>query len=115
MAKKEKSSDRSGKSIFVCHAPEAQAVFVAGTFNDWDPQTTPMERAGAEEWRAEIALPPGRYEFKFIVDGAWCCEPGCEDNGQCPHCVPNSFGTMNRVVEVRGETERAEAGAGGAA
>jgi hypothetical protein len=48
-----------------------------------------------------VALPPGRYEFKFVVDGAWCCEPGCEGpHHGCPKCVPNSSGTMNRLIEV---------------
>jgi 1,4-alpha-glucan branching enzyme len=115
MAKREKSSDRPGKSIFVCRAPEAKAVFLAGTFNEWNQEATPMERVSAEEWRAEMALPPGQFEYKFVVDGVWCCEPGSEDNSQLPHCVPNSFGTMNRVIEVRNETEHAEVGAGGAA
>lgn len=45
-------------------------------------------------------LSPGRHEFKFVVDGEWCCEPGCNGRDQGPKCVPNPFGTMNRVIEV---------------
>lgn len=62
------------------HPP--RAVFVAGTFNDWNPTAAPMTRG---------------------ADGEWCCEPGCETAYHgCPKCVPNSFGTMNRVIEVIG-------------
>ena len=87
---------------FSCHAPEAQAVFVAGTFNDWCADTLPLEKQTGGHWRTTLRLPPGHHEFKFIVDGQWCCEPGCEHEHQgCPKCVQNEFGTMNRVLEVK--------------
>ena len=86
---------------FSCHAPGAEAVFVAGTFNGWDPAATPLTRRADGTWATNLDLPPGRHEYKFVIDGRWCCEPGCDDPAPaCPHCVPNSFGTMNRVVEV---------------
>ena len=86
-----------------CHAPEAQAVFVAGTFNDWRPEATPLRRQADGHWRTTLPLPPGHHEFKCIVDGQWGCESGCECEHEyrgCPKCVPNEFGTMNRVLEV---------------
>lgn len=85
-----------------CHAPEAHAVFVAGTFNDWKPDAEPLQRGPDGNWSVALQLPPGRYEFKFIVNGQWCCEPGCEgEHRGCPKCVPNDHGTMNRLLEVR--------------
>ena len=85
----------------VCHAPEAKAVFLAGMFNGWKPDATPMVKGSEGEWSVNMKLPPGRHEFKFVVDGQWCCEPGCEGpHHGCPKCVPNSCGTMNRVIEV---------------
>ncbi len=84
-----------------CHAPAAGAVTVAGTFNNWDPAATPLGRDAAGTWTATLDLPPGRHEYKFVVDGEWCCEPGCETAYHgCPKCVPNASGTMNRFVEV---------------
>tara|TARA_R110001592_G_scaffold341806_1_gene631160 strand:- start:1079 stop:1279 length:201 start_codon:yes stop_codon:yes gene_type:complete len=48
-----------------------------------------------------LPLPPGHHEFNFIVDGQWCCEPGCEgEHRGCLKCCANAFGTMNRVLEV---------------
>jgi len=85
---------------FTCHAPNAATVFLAGTFNSWDPNATPMQPSGGFEWSTRLNLPPGRYEYKFVVDGVWCCEPGCKETALCPHCVSNAFGTMNRVIEV---------------
>jgi 1,4-alpha-glucan branching enzyme len=89
---------------FSCHAPHAKAVFVAGTFNDWKKDATPLHRespSGQGDWDVSLLLPPGHHEFKFVVDGHWGCEAGCEHEfSGCPKCVANPFGTMNRVVDV---------------
>ena len=79
-----------------CRAPTAQSVFVAGTFNDWRPEATPMIRGADGEWTAALHISPGRYEFKFVVDGQWCRD---DANLEC-ECVPNPLGTMNRVLDV---------------
>lgn len=100
-AKQPRPRLRTAGTEFTCHAPDAGAAFVAGTFNDWNPTATPMTRDADGTWAVALDLPPGRYEYKFVVDGAWCCEPGCETaHHGCPKCVANPFGTMNRVVEV---------------
>ena len=86
---------------FTCHAPEAKAVFVAGTFNDWRADAMSLKRGSDGQWRATLQLPPGHHEFKFVVDGQWCCEPGCEHEYRgCTKCCANKFGTRNRVLEV---------------
>ncbi len=88
---------------FSCHAPAAGAVTVAGTFNNWDPAATSLKRDSTGTWMTTLDLPPGRHEYKFVVDGEWCCEPGCVTAYHgCAKCVPNPSGTMNRVVEVTG-------------
>jgi hypothetical protein len=76
-------------------------VFVAGTFNGWNPRATPMRRESGSQRSTELELIPGSYEYKFVIDGEWCCEPGCESkNLACGKCVPNGLGTMNRRLEV---------------
>ena len=112
MGQKHKHNETNTKTPFVCHAAEGANVFLAGTFNNWDPQENPMERTPDGAWRINLELAPGRYEYKFVVDGQWCCEPGREDAAgcpncvrdgnemKCPDCVSNGLGTMNRVIEV---------------
>lgn len=100
-AKKSEPRERTAGTEFSCQAPHAGVVYLAGTFNGWDPTATPLTRRADGTWAVTLDLPPGRYEYKFVVDGQWCCEPGCEEPPpNCPHCVPNGFGTMNRVIEV---------------
>ena len=65
--------------------PNAHSVCVAGTFNNWDPAKTAMERDGTG-WKATVSLLPGRYEYKFVVDGQWMSDPGAKES------VRNDFG-----------------------
>ncbi|MBW7905332.1 MAG: glycogen-binding domain-containing protein [Phycisphaerae bacterium] len=94
--------ERTKQVRFSCQAPDAKVVHLAGTFNGWDPRATPMAKRARGEWARELELAPGRYEYKFVVDGRWCCEPGQPDTpARAPGCVCNEHGTMNRVIEVQ--------------
>jgi 1,4-alpha-glucan branching enzyme len=95
------ATKKSNKTVIDCAAPAASAVYLAGSFNDWDMQTCAMERQDDGVWRVELELPPGRYEYKFVVDGIWCCDPGSEDSPDREGCVPNVYGSMNRVLDVQ--------------
>jgi len=85
---------------FSCEAPDAQNVYLAGTFNDWDPTLIPLKKQKTGIWTTSLDLAPGRYEYKFIVDGEWCCLPNCSDDHDCPTGVTNEHGTMNKVLEI---------------
>ena len=101
-----KSCKHDGLALSV-RSPSAREVFVAGTFNDWNPKSHPLKRNGEGNWALPLDLPPGRYEYKFIIDGEWCCEPGCDKPyGGCPGGVANQFGTMNRVLVVEQVAEQ---------
>jgi hypothetical protein len=106
MGNRNKNRNRSGVVVST-KAPDARNVFIAGTFNDWNPCSDPLTRTGDGHWVLTLDLPPGRYEYKFVVDGEWCCEPGCDKaHHGCPGCVPNQFGTMNRVLVVQDTAEQ---------
>lgn len=100
MSKHDKHSQPARASVTTT-APGAKTVFVAGTFNDWNPTSHPLKRTGDGHWVLTLDLPPGRHEYKFIIDGKWCCEQGCDKPYDgCPGCVANQVGTMNRVLVV---------------
>jgi hypothetical protein len=47
-------------------------VLLCGSFNAWQPaQGVHMQRAGDASFAATLALPPGTYTYKFVVDGVW--------------------------------------------
>lgn len=95
-------ASKGRKTTFTCNAPTAEAVALAGDFNQWDTKATPMSKVQNGTWQIKLVLAPGRHEFKYVIDGRWCCEPGKDD-----HCceletstVENPFGTRNRIVNV---------------
>ena len=67
----------------------AQSVFLAGTFNDWNPATLPMQREGSD-WVFPVHLTPGKHLYKFIVDGKWIQDPNNELWEQNEHKTGNS-------------------------
>ena len=60
---------------FTCHAPAAHQVRLAGNFNGWSTTATPLKKSRDGNWKVRLQLLPGRYEFKFLVDDVWCCDP----------------------------------------
>jgi 1,4-alpha-glucan branching enzyme len=76
-------------------APEAQGVYLAGDFNNWDICANLMKKDKKGVWKATVSLKPGRYEYRFLKDGSW------ENDPSFLNCVPNEFGSQNcvRIVE----------------
>jgi Glycogen recognition site of AMP-activated protein kinase len=73
----------------------AARVSVVGTFNAWAPDRTPMARDEDGRWVAGIRVPPGRFEYKFAVDGQhWIADPAN------PMATPDGFGGKNSVLIV---------------
>jgi len=73
----------------------AKRAWLSGEFNGWSPKTTPMRWHEAGHWEATVPLAPGRYEYKFIIDGEWIPDSLAAEN------VWNKHGTLNSVVHVR--------------
>ncbi|NRB52338.1 MAG: serine hydrolase [Saprospiraceae bacterium] len=70
----------------------AKLVSVAGDFNGWQELGNIMRRHNGV-WVTSLQLDPGKYEYKFVVDGVWILDPG---NPQ--HIYE---GNHNSVLEVK--------------
>lgn len=53
---------------------QAKRVFISGTFNDWSTLETPMNTCDSG-WTVTLKLRPGKYYYKFIIDGRWMNDP----------------------------------------
>ena len=76
------------------HDP-GKEVFVAGSFNNWDPKRdklTETDQPGI--YTITIMVGRGRYEYKFVVDNVWYVDPNN------PESVANDLGSLNSVIVV---------------
>ena len=53
---------------------EASRVMLAGSFNNWEPDVLAMVKTDSG-WISEVSLRPGKYWYKFIVNGNWITDP----------------------------------------
>ena len=74
--------------------PGAKTVCVAGSFNEWKPETTPLSQVGNGRWVGDLKIHPGRYEYLFVVDGQWLPDPNAKET------VQNPYGGRNSVLSV---------------
>ncbi|KAJ2572394.1 hypothetical protein IW140_000845 [Coemansia sp. RSA 1813] len=79
---------------------EANSVAIRGTFSDdkekWWRETIPLKRADSEaQYSVMLALRPGRYEFKYVLNGSdWCISTDRYD------CANDGDGNTNNVIIV---------------
>ena len=87
----------AGKTVlFTVHAEKGKLVCLAGEFNGWDPAAKQMKyKARSGVYATSVKLAPGTYQYKFVIDGAWCADP------ENANSVPNDQGTFNSVVTVK--------------
>ena len=85
---------RRRKVTFSVEAHSATEVILMGDFNNWNPQKHPMKRDATGLWQKAVIIPPGRYEYKFLVDGRWKEDP--HNDQRCR----NLYGTYNNVLNV---------------
>jgi 1,4-alpha-glucan branching enzyme len=95
MSKPKQISKAQKKRItFKLEASEAKEAILVGDFNNWDVKKHRMKKDNKGRWTKIVTLAPGRYEYKFLVDGQWQNDPG---NVQTVH---NSLGTLNNILTV---------------
>ena len=77
------------------YAPKAKSVALGGDFNGWNPKRSVAQMEKDGTWKIALELAPGKYQYKFLVDGQWQNDP------KCNACVPNSFGTLNCLIDIK--------------
>ena len=82
------------KVTFSLENADANEVFLIGDFNKWNPKSHPMKSDENGAWVRNVIIPPGEYEYKFIVDGQWKEDP------QKEQLSLNCFGTYNNIINV---------------
>lgn len=90
-----KTYAKEKRVAFKFNAVPHSEIFMAGTFNQWDPGQHQMKDVlGNGKYAIVLMLPAGEYQYKFIVNGVWVVDPECQS------WVRNQFGTLNNVIKV---------------
>jgi len=81
--------------MFVTLYPRAQSVQIAGDFNNWRPENTPMRKVSDNGvWQVKLPLNRGKYRYRLVVDGQWQQDPYNEK------IEMNPYGEYNSIIEV---------------
>jgi 1,4-alpha-glucan branching enzyme len=72
----------------------ARKVIVCGSFNGWNEDGYRMAKTDGG-WIFPIHLRPGKYTYKFILDGRWILDPGND------LWEENEYGTDNSVLWIK--------------
>lgn len=76
----------------------AEKVYLFGSFNQWNRESHIMIKKN-NQFELDVPLEPGRYEYKFIVDGKELL-----DNNN-PEQQPNGMGGFNSILTISDEKE----------
>ena len=87
--------------LFEFKHPTASTVYIAGSFNNWQPEAKVLHSSGEGNWWKKTALAPGTYEYCLVVDGKWMLDPLARES------VPNPFGGRNSILKVSSSPEAA--------
>ena len=75
--------------------PIARDVQIAGDFSNWEPVEDIMVKQNENKiWKGTVQLEPGKYQYKFIVDGEWKIDP-CN-----PEVTTSDMGVSNSLLIV---------------
>ena len=94
MSKKSLAKTKKQRVTFTLTAPDSEEVFLVGDFNNWNEKKHPMKKDESGRWKKDVIVPPGRYEYKYLVDGKWQIDLANKE------VIQNRFGTLNNVILV---------------
>ena len=88
-------TDTRKRVQFELSAEPGNQVFVAGTFNNWNPTANPLKNnPDSGHSKAVLRVPRGTHAYKFVVNGVWHTDPKCRE------WILNSYGSLNSVLHV---------------
>ena len=80
---------------FTVSAPDAREIYLVGDFNHWKiNEESRLARLDDGKWVKKMGLEPGKYRYKFVVDGEWTIDDHNTDREQ------NAFGTFDSVIKL---------------
>ncbi len=83
------------KVTFTLKDAPGKKIFIAGSFNKWNPNASPLSDCDQKGvYTATLRIPRGSHEYKFVVDDIWQVDPAN------PEFVINGHGSLNSIIVV---------------
>jgi chromosome partitioning protein len=83
------------ETAFQISAPNARDVYIVGDFNHWKiNDASRLSRSEDGRWEKRYTLAPGKYRYKFVVDGEWVLDSANQEKEQ------NPYGTFDSVKQL---------------
>lgn len=80
---------------FITKAKDARSVQLAGSFNQWNPDRSYLQKITEDTWFTVLPLNKGTHFYKFVVDDKWTEDPNN------PEKQTTLFGVTQSVVTVK--------------
>ncbi|MGB7338462.1 MAG: isoamylase early set domain-containing protein [Phototrophicaceae bacterium] len=89
-----KTKDYCKVTFYTPAAIEAETVFLVGDFNDWNEESTPMEKLKDGRFKLTLELAKdNEYQFRYLINSAeW------HNDWEADKYVPNPYSGDNSVV-----------------
>ncbi len=95
-----KNYTKTGKSCRVTfkypNEEQAESAVLAGEFNDWSLDATPMKKLKDGSFSVTVSLKPGySYRYRYVLDGGvWVNDPDADEY------AANEYGEENSIVTI---------------
>jgi len=66
---------KNNSYIFYYKNEKVKWVNLVGEFNNWNPYSHPLKKTKSGFWEVEVDIPPGKYAYRFIIDGRYIKDP----------------------------------------
>ncbi|MBC8046443.1 MAG: hypothetical protein H7Y00_06585, partial [Fimbriimonadaceae bacterium] len=99
--------NNKNETVFILNGnTNAEKVYLSGNFNNWSTMSTPMQKTD-KGWTANLNLKPGKYFYKFIIDGKWIYDPHNNLKEPDGHDSFNStYFKYNYTFRLKGYTDK---------
>jgi 1,4-alpha-glucan branching enzyme len=99
----------TGDGVTFRYSGPGGSVALAGEFNSWSTSADPMKKQADGSWTITKAIAPGKYPYKFVIDGTtW------KEDAAAAEFADDGYGGKNSVVVVGGTAAGASSAASAA-
>lgn len=102
----ERLAGGENRVTFRLQAPQAQRVYLAGSFNGWSTNKDLMVRSG-DEHTTTVLLEDGEHQYKFVINGSeWTKDPKNSEGADDGNSGENSVLRLGPTAHIKNSQEQ---------